>query len=167
MTLAIFLLLLGVFCAIVGAFFYARKSINDNIEALRSLYDDFVTVDKDTGVSPLEETLDSISHIASKRLISTLTAQNMQQSSADARTINNLEKDLALDSLEQQQPAIMAVLDMLPNVKKRVLKNPRALGLAMPMIQKILQKSPPGVLQGSSFGNNNGKSDVQKRIGME
>lgn len=85
----------------------------------------------------LKETLQPIEHTVS-RVMSDRGTQG-----ASKQQIKTLEKNLALDMIDMKDPMIQEILDLFPNVKQYVNKNPHLILELLPRIQQ-LQQTPDG-----------------------
>lgn len=151
-----------VFGALVGVI-YVKRRIRLLKQSIIDSYVDFISVESDQKGSKLQQTIDSAAHIMAQRFINTMSASAMQSASVDSRLTNQLEKDIASDMLNANNPEIGIVLEMMPTVKKRLMKNPALIHNLMPIVGKYMRGYGKG---GSVVSNSNGKASFTSRIGQ-
>lgn len=81
----------------------------------------------------LKETLQPMQHVISR------TMSNMGEKGISAIQQRTLDKNLALDVINLQDPLIQQALELFPNVKQYINKNPNLILELIPRIQKLRQ----------------------------
>jgi len=118
-------LAISVIATIIGTLsvFYAIKTREKVEEAQEFMLN---TLDK-----TLEEALTPVKQTISK------SYSQLGTMGATAKQVKALDKRIAQDVIDMQNPMIQAALDMFPNVKEYVEKNPHLLTELLPRIQAL------------------------------
>lgn len=96
---------------------------------------EFVEEEANKVLSTLDETLsETLKPI--QTAIST-SYSHMGTKGANAKQVKAMDKRIAQDMLNMQDPLIQGALDMFPNVKEYVTKNPNMLMELLPRIQQL------------------------------
>lgn len=119
----------------------------------RRLADFFISQDPERA-SEFALVVDSISERMASKIVASAKGTLLGMQGGDAKSIQALEGDIVNDLTAQKSPAIAAVLEQFPSVKRRLMKNPQLLDLAMPYIMKMTA----GAAGGPSNGNGSSRS---------
>jgi len=110
----------------------------------------------DNSKSRLDMLADNICDLAGSKISTHLTHTLMGHESGIARGQRALEADIKLDAAGAVNPAIPAILSQLPNVRKRLARNPELTDLAVQLVGNLVNKAQagPGPDNGRHAGGN-------------
>jgi hypothetical protein len=168
MVFAILLLTGCMLLTLLGVIVYAKRAIGNIKDDIGETWNTFVTPVEEGSPSQLEKAIDGASHIMAQRLLNTYEAKALATKSHESRAANLLAEDVATDLAGQASPGLGMILEAFPAVRKRLAKNPTALGMILPLAQKMMGGlTKPGSTEFSSRENgNNSVADRIKRGGV-
>lgn len=103
--------------------------------------------------SPLATITDNVLDLAASKISSSLTHTLLGHESGIARGQRALEADIKMDAAGAINPAIPAILSQMPNVQKRLRKNPELADLAVQLVGNLLNKAQAGGGAGTGYVN--------------
>jgi len=157
MLLAVVLLVACTLGAVAGSILYTRHRVDGVYDDVQSTINDFFSNGADNTPSRFDQTIDSVAKTVGDRFQTQMEARLMATKSHEARAENLLSQDVVTDLASQQNPLLGIALEALPSVKKRLAKNPTALAVLLPMLEKFKA--------GGNSGHTSSKpGDVAKRI---
>ena len=139
---------------IVTAFLIIRSVFRRMLDT----FTDFVTAPDEKTPSKLALTVDAISKTAGHSIALEVKTVIMGKASGIQRNLIGLESDIANDSLNNSNPVAGGLLDMMPSVKKRLLKNPDLMGFVLSKLGGISPNT------GSNHGNNEASSSPKFKL---
>ena len=157
MVLAIILLTCCVLGAVIGSILYTRHRVDGVYEDVQTTINEFFSAGDGDMPSRFHQAVDSVGQVIGDRLQTQMEARLMATKSHDARALNLLSEDVAVDQASQESPLLGMALEAFPSVRKRLAKNPIALQMLAPMLANIVKKD-------SRAGSDGARGDVAKRI---
>jgi hypothetical protein len=146
----ILLVNLMVFGCLVAAFVYFRRLRSQ----ITDIIVDFVTPPDEKSPSKLGIAIANISHIAGHAIAVEVKTTIMGKLSGESRLASGIEGDIVDAAMENSQPALLGLLDSVPGLKKRLIKNPALAGFIMSKLGNIMQ--PSGSVAGSNGHTSSG-----------
>lgn len=150
--------MLIIFCAVTVVTIGLMASmlqyfINREKQSLVATLNAFFEVQDNEEQSRCNLFLDALSKRFSSDITNSIKGNLLGMQSGQARSERALEADIQQDLMAVQQPDIVALLDMFPLAKKRIVRNPALI----PIFQSMLSKLGAG--RGvSSHGSGNNSS---------
>lgn len=146
MILTAFVQAVFVFCALIAAFFISYRVIRSRI---LSIITDFVSSPSDGVLSPLATIIDSASKTAGHSIALEAKTTLMGKASAVSRNEAGIMSDIASDQINSQMPLIGSLLDTMPSLKKRLIKNPGLLASLAGILQTAGGEARPSPAGGN------------------
>ena len=144
-----FLIIFGMFAAM----FVAWRFICDKIT---STITDFVSSPGPGVQSPLSQAIEAASKAAGHSIAMEVKTTLMGKASVVSKQESGIIEAIASDQMEAQQPLISGLLDTMPSLKKKLLKNPALLsslaGLFQPTTTGSHQTAGSGGHQSTGSG---------------
>lgn len=152
---------LVVVIGMLASYYVAYRVIRTKI---KTVFSDFMESPGPGIPSPLGVLVDSASRTAGRAIAMEVKTTLMGKSSAASRQESGIMEDIATDQLNQQMPLLGGLLEVMPSLKKRLIKNP---GL-LQSLGGILQSSGLGsVGSGSGGGNHESSSTNSTKINYQ
>ena len=133
------------------SYYVAYRVIRAKIETLVS---DFMESPGPGLLSPLGVFIESASRTAGRAIAMEVKTTLMGKASVASRQESGIMEDIATDQINQQMPLLGGLLEVMPSLKKRMIKNP---GL-LQALGGILQSSGLGSVGSGSGGNHQTQS---------
>lgn len=148
--------------ALFVCFYLAKRVIQAKIDEYTLVVHDFVDPPAVGGLSPLATILESLARSAGHSIALEVKTTLMGKISGASRLEAGVMSDIASDVMTDQSPLLSGLLDSMPSLKKRLIKNPQLVGSIMGMMQKVTggqavgPGNVPGPITGSGHGNASG-----------
>lgn len=151
MLLAVLVANILLFITILTAVYYLKTQAKRTVNHYFSEIQAYFTEKNDDGLTVIDVLTRGIAGNCVETLQNTLTAQGMAHNSHLARQMNAIQGDILQDQINNENPILGAILEQMPSVKKRLIKNPSAAQAFMPMISHLLK---PGKNPDNGKANN-------------
>lgn len=151
MLIATLLLTLLTLIAIPLAILYVKHRVKQAIEDTKNDVREYFLSTDDNGHTLLDNTVLAMSSHIVETISNQLTAKTMAHNSQLSRQANAIQQDMTADYIDNQNPVLGMILDSMPRVKKRLIKNPSAVQVVLPMLDNLMKT-------GGGPGPNNGGS---------
>lgn len=129
---------LAVVLGMLASYYVAYRVIRTKMSQIVT---DYTTPSGPGLLSPLGVIIDSASHSAGRAIAMEVKTTLMGKASAASRQESGIMGDIATDQITQQMPLLGGLLEVMPSLKKRLIKNPGLL------------QSLGGILQSSGLGS--------------